>query len=347
MTAEVVVADGSESTKSTESIVSTTSTHQTTLKGLREALQRKVVGQDGLIEHLLIALLTDGHVLLEGPPGLAKTRTIHALSDLLEGEFKRAQFTPDLLPSDITGTEIFNAQKGEFQFRPGPLFCNMLLADEINRAPAKVQSALLEAMGERQVTVAGQTYPLPRSFMVMATQNPLEQEGTYPLPEAQLDRFMLHVRVDYPQHEQEKLILRLVRNEHTDVVKPKDAAVDVVLTEAALLEAQREVMGVFLADSLEDYLVALVMATRNIGAYGEDLQDSLTFGASPRATIALDRAVRAKAWLQGRDFVTPDDIQEILPSVLRHRIGLSYIAEANGLDKDQLIAKLIARVAVP
>ena len=344
MTAEVVL---SKSDNSAEENVSVASEHQVSLAELRKALQSKVVGQDSLIEHLLIALLTDGHVLLEGPPGLAKTRTIHALSDLLEGDFKRAQFTPDLLPSDITGTEIFNAQKGEFQFRPGPLFCNMLLADEINRAPAKVQSALLEAMGERQVTVAGTTYQLPRSFMVMATQNPLEQEGTYPLPEAQLDRFMLHVRVDYPQHEQEKLILRLVRNEHTEETEKAESSAHVVLTENSLLEAQREVMNVFLADSLEDYLVALVMATRNIGAYGEDLQDSLTFGASPRATIALDRAVRAKAWLQGRDFVTPDDIQEILPSVLRHRIGLSYIAEANGLDKDQLIAELIARVAVP
>ncbi|SIS87310.1 AAA family ATPase [Neptunomonas antarctica] len=344
MTAEVVF---SKSTGSAEKIESAISECQAALATLREALQSKVVGQDGLIEHLLIALLTDGHVLLEGPPGLAKTRTIHALSDLLEGEFKRAQFTPDLLPSDITGTEIFNAQKGEFQFRPGPLFCNMLLADEINRAPAKVQSALLEAMGERQVTVAGTTYPLPRSFMVMATQNPLEQEGTYPLPEAQLDRFMLHIRVDYPQHAQEKLILKLVRNENTEIADNKPAVKAVLLSEAALREAQREVMSVYLADSLEDYLVALVMATRNPAAYGDDLKDCLTFGASPRATIALDRAVRAKAWLQGRDFVTPDDIQEMLPSVLRHRIGLSYIAEANGLDKDQLIATFIARVAVP
>jgi MoxR-like ATPase len=347
MTAGVVVAKSSENTESNASIAIARSAHQTTLGRLREALQSKVVGQDGLIEHLLIALLTDGHVLLEGPPGLAKTRTIHALSDLLEGEFKRAQFTPDLLPSDITGTEIFNAQKGEFQFRPGPLFCNMLLADEINRAPAKVQSALLEAMGERQVTVAGTTYSLPRSFMVMATQNPLEQEGTYPLPEAQLDRFMLHIRVDYPQHAQEKLILKLVRNENTEIADNKPAVKAVLLSEAALLEAQREVMSVYLADSLEDYMVALVMATRDPAAYGDDLKDCLTFGASPRATIALDRAVRAKAWLQGRDFVTPDDIQEMLPSVLRHRIGLSYIAEANGLDKDQLIATFIARVAVP
>nr|WP_211252235.1 MoxR family ATPase [Marinobacterium jannaschii] len=314
---------------------------------LRDALRKTVVGQDELIEQLLIALLTDGHVLLEGPPGLAKTRIIHALSELLEGEYHRAQFTPDLLPSDITGTEIFNAQTGAFQFRRGPLFCNLLLADEINRAPAKVQSALLEAMAERQVTVAGKTYPLSRFFMVLATQNPLEQEGTYPLPEAQLDRFMLHIRVDYPQHEQEKEILRLVRNEHTASLSGKDDTPAMVLSESALFEARREVMNTFMAENLEDYLVALVMATRNPAAYGEDLHGTLTFGASPRATIALDRAVRAKAWLNGRDFVTPDDIQEIAPSVLRHRIGLSYVAEANGLDKDRLIAELIARVAVP
>jgi MoxR-like ATPase len=327
--------------------VAAASANQIKLGMLREALRKTVVGQDQLIEQLLIALLTDGHVLLEGPPGLAKTRIIHALSELLEGEYHRAQFTPDLLPSDITGTEIFNAQTGAFQFRQGPLFCNLLLADEINRAPAKVQSALLEAMAERQVTVAGKTYPLERFFMVLATQNPLEQEGTYPLPEAQLDRFMLHIRVDYPQHEQEKEILRLVRNEHTASLSGGDAKPAMVLSEAALFEARREVMNTFMAENLEDYLVALVMATRHPAAYGDDLSGTLTFGASPRATIALDRAVRARAWLSGRDFVTPDDIQEIAPSVLRHRIGLSYVAEANGLDKDRLIAELIARVAVP
>ncbi|MGB0468879.1 MAG: AAA family ATPase [Pontibacterium sp.] len=321
--------------------------YQTKLAALRQALQKVVVGQDALIENLLIALLSDGHVLLEGPPGLAKTRTIHALSDFLEGVFHRAQFTPDLLPSDITGTEIFNAQDGAFQFRAGPLFCNLLLADEINRAPAKVQSALLEAMAERQVTVAGKTYPLPRAFMVMATQNPLEQEGTYPLPEAQLDRFMLHIRIDYPGHAQEKDILRLVRAEHSSNLSGDNEAPAICLAEAELFAARREIMDTYMADNLEDYLVALVMATRNPAAYGQDLAGSLTFGASPRATIALDLAVRAKAWLNGRDFVTPDDIQEMAPSVLRHRIGLSYIAEANGMDKDRLIAELIARVAVP
>eukprot|EP00656_Telonema_subtile_P053249 TRINITY_DN7658_c0_g1_i2.p1 TRINITY_DN7658_c0_g1~~TRINITY_DN7658_c0_g1_i2.p1 ORF type:complete len:336 (-),score=-21.22 TRINITY_DN7658_c0_g1_i2:408-1415(-) len=320
---------------------------QAKVMGLSEAGEKRVVAQDALIEYLLIALLTDGHVLLEGPPGLAKTRTIHALSDLLEGTFHRAQFTPDLLPSDITGTEIYNTQKGEFSFRPGPLFCNLLLADEINRAPAKVQSALLEAMAERQVTVAGQTYPLAKFFMVMATQNPLEQEGTYPLPEAQLDRFMLHIRVDYPAHEQEKEILRLVRNEHTASLDGQTALAEIALTEDDLFRARSSIMNTYMAPNLEDYLIALIMATREPERYGDDLKGSLIFGASPRATIALDRAVRAKAWLAGRDFVTPDDIQEIAPSVLRHRIGLSYVAEAKGLDKDQMIAELIARVAVP
>lgn len=322
-------------------------TLQSKLIGLSEALKQKVIGQEALVEHLLIALLTDGHVLLEGPPGLAKTRTVHALSDLLEGVFHRAQFTPDLLPSDITGTEIYNTQKGEFSFRQGPLFCNLLLADEINRAPAKVQSALLEAMAERQVTVAGKTYPLSKFFMVMATQNPLEQEGTYPLPEAQLDRFMLHIRVDYPDHNQEKEILRLVRDEHNSELAGEAAHIDVALTEQELFAARSSIMQVYMADNLEDYMIALVMATRNPEAYGEDLKDSLVFGASPRASIAMDRAVRAKAWLAGRDFVTPDDIQEIASSVLRHRIGLSYVAEARGLDKDKLIAELINRVAVP
>lgn len=320
---------------------------QKKVQRLQQALQQRVIGQEALVEHLLIALLTNGHVLLEGPPGLAKTRIVHALSDLLEGVFHRVQFTPDLLPSDITGTEIFNTQSGEFQFRQGPLFCNLLLADEINRAPAKVQSALLEAMAERQVTVAGNSYPLARFFMVMATQNPLEQEGTYPLPEAQLDRFMLHIRIDYPGHQQEKDILRLVRGEHNQDLADRQLPTESLLSESELFAARRAVMDTYMADNLEDYLVALVMATRRPEAYGNDLKDSLTFGASPRASIAIDRAVRAKAWLSGRDFVTPDDIQEIAPSVLRHRIGLSYSAEANGLDKDRLLAELIARVAVP
>lgn len=324
-----------------------TTANQKKFLALKDALTHKVVGQSALLEHLLIALLTDGHVLLEGPPGLAKTRTIHALSNLLQGSFHRAQFTPDLLPGDITGTEIYSASKEEFEFRKGPLFCNLLLADEINRAPAKVQSALLEAMAERQVTVAGKTYPLERFFMVMATQNPLEQEGTYPLPEAQLDRFMLHIRIDYPDHAQEKAILQLVRGEQQADLAGQQTSSTELINEEELFAARLEVAGTYLADNLEDYLVALVMATRAPQAYSNDLDGSLAFGASPRATIALDRAARARAWLDGRDFVTPDDIQDVAPSVLRHRIGLSYLAEAKGLDKDQIIAELIARVATP
>ncbi|RVU29691.1 AAA family ATPase [Neptunomonas marina] len=323
------------------------SDNQQRFSALKAQLEASVVGQSALVEDLLIALLTDGHVLLEGPPGLAKTRTIQALSTLLEGVYHRAQFTPDLLPSDLTGTEIFNTQQGVFEFRQGPLFGNIILADEINRAPAKVQSALLEAMAERQITVAGTTYPLPRFFMVLATQNPLEQEGTYPLPEAQLDRFMLHIRVDYPQFEQEKAILQLVRGEHTQALAGETPATQTAVTEAQLFAARQEVMQTHLAEPLEDYIVALIMATRQPEAYGQELRDTLTFGASPRATIALDRAVRAKAWLQGRDFVTPDDIQAIAPSILRHRIGLSYMAEANGMDKDRFIQTLLERVPVP
>lgn len=323
------------------------SDNQQRFSALKAQLEASVVGQSALVEDLLIALLTDGHVLLEGPPGLAKTRTIQALSKLLEGVYHRAQFTPDLLPSDLTGTEIFNTQQGVFEFRQGPLFGNIILADEINRAPAKVQSALLEAMAERQITVAGTTYPLPRFFMVLATQNPLEQEGTYPLPEAQLDRFMLHIRVDYPQFDQEKAILQLVRGEHTQALAGETPAMQTAVTAAQLFAARQEVMQTHLADPLEDYIVALIMATRQPEAYGQELRDTLTFGASPRATIALDRAVRAKAWLQGRDFVTPDDIHAIAPSILRHRIGLSYMAEANGMDKDRFIQTLLERVPVP
>lgn len=327
--------------------VNPVSDNQSSFVELKQALESKVIGQQALVEHLLIALLTDGHVLLEGPPGLAKTRIIHELSDLLEGEFHRAQFTPDLLPSDITGTEIYSAQNESFEFRKGPLFCNLLLADEINRAPAKVQSALLEAMAERQVTVAGNTYPLARFFMVLATQNPLEQEGTYPLPEAQLDRFMLHIRIDYPEHEQEREILRLVRGEQKADLAGESTQTCSLINETQLFEARQEVANIYLADSLEDYLVALIMATRKPELYGDDLKGSLEFGASPRATIALDRAARAKAWLNGRDFVSPEDIQSVASSVLRHRIGLSYAAEARGVDKDTLIRQFIERVPAP
>jgi len=314
---------------------------------LREALCAAVVGQDTLIEQLMVALLCDGHVLLEGPPGLAKTRTIATLSELLEGSFQRIQFTPDLLPADVTGSEFFNTVNSNFEFRQGPLFNNLVLADEINRAPAKVQSALLEAMAERQITVAGKSYPLEPFFMVMATQNPLEQEGTYPLPEAQLDRFLLHIRIDYPDFADEKAILRLVRDEQAAELAGKSAAPAVRLKEGDLMSARQQVLNVFMAEHLEDYLISLVMATRQPQQYDAGLESLLVYGASPRATLALDRAARAHAWLQGNDFVSPENIQAVSHAVLRHRIGLSYSAEADSMDADAVLCALLSRVAVP
>lgn len=310
---------------------------------LQRQLEQSIIGQQYMLERMLIALLADGHILVEGAPGLAKTRAVNSLSQQLQGEFKRIQFTPDLLPSDLTGTEIFRPQTAEFSFRKGPLFNNLILADEINRAPAKVQSALLEAMAERQISASGQTFDLPKLFLVMATQNPIEQEGTYPLPEAQLDRFLLHVNVDYPSAENEKKILQAVRDE----VKSPVTAKHNVLSEQSILDAREEVLEVHLSPQLEDYLIALILATRNPDAYGEEFVGLLEFGASPRATLALDRCARAKAWLHNRQYVTPDDIQEMFFDVARHRIGLSYAAEAKGISKDQLLNQLVARVAVP
>ena len=318
------------------------------LQRLRSFASRQVIGQEVLIERMLLALLADGHILVEGAPGLAKTRAINVLGKGVEGNFHRVQFTPDLLPADLTGTEIYRPQDGSFHFQQGPLFHNLVLADEINRSPAKVQSALLEAMGERQITVGSKTYPLPALFMVMATQNPIEQEGTYPLPEAQLDRFLLYVRIGYPEARHEREILRLVRNES------RGRAGEGGLSEAfdpipqqVLFQARAEVLDLYMADPLEEYLLQLVLATRNPGAYGEDLGRWLQYGASPRATIALDRCSRARAWLEGRDFVTPEDIQAIAYEVLRHRLILSYEAEAEGVSADQFIRELIRRVAVP
>jgi len=314
---------------------------------LRQSLDKAVIGQQALIEQMLVALLCDGHVLLEGPPGLAKTRTIAMMGELLEGSFHRIQFTPDLLPGDVTGSEIFNSATSAFEFRQGPVFSNLVLADEINRAPAKVQSALLEAMAERQVTIAGKTYPLPEFFMVLATQNPIEQEGTYPLPEAQLDRFLFHLKVDYPQFAEEKAILKLVRGEQLAQLDRTEEQQAEHLTAADLHQARREVLNVYLADSLEDYLVSLVMATRDPQAFDPSLNGLLVYGASPRATIALDRAARAHAWLNGQDFVAPENIQAVANSVLRHRIGISYAAEAAGMDAEQVLNKILAFVAVP
>ncbi|MGQ9658770.1 MAG: AAA family ATPase [Thermochromatium sp.] len=311
---------------------------------LREQVGRVILGQDGLIERLLIALLADGHLLVEGAPGLAKTTAVKQLAAGLEGDFHRIQFTPDLLPADLTGTEIYRPHDGSFRFDRGPIFHNLLLADEVNRAPAKVQSALLEAMGERQVTVGRETYPLPKLFLVMATQNPIEQEGTYPLPEAQLDRFLLHVRVDYPDLETERAILRL--NRHQARGEPDDAP-KLVLTQAEVFAARRAILELYMAPEVEDYLVHLVMATRRPGVYARDLDGWLRFGASPRATMALDRCARARAWLAGRDFVSPEDVQALAPDVLRHRVLLSYEAEAEGRKPDDFVSALLARVPAP
>ncbi len=319
---------------------------QQEILNLKQALATKIIGQRKLIERLLIAILADGHLLVEGAPGLAKTRAIKALGDGIEGDFHRVQFTPDLLPADLTGTEIYRPQDGSFRFQRGPLFHNLILADEINRAPAKVQSALLEAMAERQITVGSETYALPRIFLVMATQNPLEQEGTYPLPEAQLDRFLMHVRVDYPSGADEKKILALTRSE------ARSHAVDAAVPHAAvgqqsLLDARDAVLDTHLDASLEDYIVEIVLATRSASRYGEDLAGWIQHGASPRATMALDRCARALAWLGGRDYVTPEDIQALAPDVLRHRIILGFEAEAEGRTADSCIDEILARVAVP
>lgn len=320
---------------------------QTELQRLRTFACGQVIGQAVLIERMLLAILADGHVLVEGAPGLAKTRAINVLGKGVEGDFNRIQFTPDLLPADLTGTEIYRPQDGSFHFQQGPLFHNLVLADEINRSPAKVQSALLEAMGERQITVGRKTYPLPPLFMVMATQNPIEQEGTYPLPEAQLDRFLLYVRIGYPEAKHEREILRLVRGESRGKAKGDVDSGFVPIPQQVLFDARQEVLDLYMAEPLEEYLLQLVLATRNPGAYGEDLGRWLQYGASPRATIALDRCSRARAWLDGRDFVTPEDIQAIAYDVLRHRLILSYEAEAEGVSTDQFIRELIRRVAVP
>ncbi len=321
------------------------SASQQALQQLKLTISQQIIGQESLIERMLIALLADGHILVEGAPGLAKTRAINVLSKGIQADFHRVQFTPDLLPSDLTGTDIYRPQQGSFEFQKGPLFHNLVLADEINRAPAKVQAALLEAMAERQITVGSATYPLPTLFMVMATQNPLEQEGTYALPEAQLDRFLLHIKIDYPNAEHEKEILYLARAEASG--KGGERKERETISQQSLFDARQEVLSVYMSDDLEGYLLQLVLATRQPAAYGEDLAAWLQYGASPRASIALDRCARAKAWLQGRDFVSPEDIQDIAYDVLRHRLILSYEAEAEGITSDHCIKEIIARVAVP
>lgn len=315
-------------------------------------LNSRILGQKNLISRLLIALLADGHLLVEGAPGLAKTRAVKELSLGVEGHFHRIQFTPDLLPGDLTGTDVYHPEDGSFVFQPGPIFHNLVLADEINRAPAKVQSALLEAMAERQVTIGGKTYPLPELFLVMATQNPIEQEGTYPLPEAQLDRFLMYVKIGYPDAHVEYDILKLARNEalaDNSFGKEKAALTETItpFPQKSLFEARRQVLQVHTSEGLENYLIQLVVATRNPAAYSEELARWLRYGASPRATIALDRCAKAHAWLSDRDYVTPEDIHVIAHDVLRHRILLTYEAEAEGVSSDEFIDELLRLVALP
>ena len=309
---------------------------------LYNSLSQAIIGQSHLVERLLISLLADGHLLVEGAPGLAKTKAIKELSDRLEGDFQRIQFTPDLLPSDVTGTEIYRVEDGQFHFQKGPIFHNLILADEINRAPAKVQSALLEAMAERQVSVGKETFPLDKLFLVMATQNPIEQEGTYPLPEAQLDRFLMHVKIDYPDAESERSILQLSRQEFTGEIETALQQLD----QASVFSAREEVQQIHMSDAVESYIVQLTMATRHPNKYGKDLARWIDFGTSPRGTIALDRCSRAHAWLQQKEFVSPDDVRAVLHDVFRHRIILSFEAEADGVSTDQVINELIHRVAV-
>ena len=305
-----------------------------------------IIGQAHLINRMLIALLCDGHLLVEGAPGLAKTRAIKVLSESIEGDFHRLQFTPDLLPADLTGTDIYRPQEGTFEFRKGPLFHNLILADEINRAPAKVQSALLEAMEERQISVGEKSYPLENLFMVMATQNPIEQEGTYPLPEAQLDRFLLHVEVGYPSVEDERRILVLNRDEakqgERDAFQPPE-----LLSRESIMQARQDILNLHLAPELEEYIVNVVVATRNPGAVDASLEGQVLYGASPRASMGIDRAARAHAWLAGRDYVGPEDVQAVTPDVLRHRLVLSFEAEADGVEAGTVIHGILDGVGVP
>ena len=325
---------------------------------LKQHLSSQIIGQEALVENLLIALLANGHLIVEGPPGLAKTRAVNALAQGLEADFHRIQFTPDLLPADLTGTDIYRPEDGTFVFQPGPLFQNLVLADEINRAPAKVQSALLEAMAEGQITVGRKTYDLPDLFLVMATQNPIEQEGTYPLPEAQLDRFLMHIEIGYPDAQAELEILKLNRGEAlksnakhgNDSSSVEDTAEQEkslrVLSQSEIFSAREQVLNIHMAPALENYIVDLIIATRQPKKYDDKLSTWLAYGASPRATIALDRCSRARAWLHNRDFVSPEDIQAVLHNVLRHRIILSYQAEAEGITTNQVLDHILTLVAV-
>lgn len=325
-----------------------TQTAETTLAAFQELrgyLNEQILGQESLVERLLLALLADGHLLVEGPPGLAKTRAIKALAQGIQADFQRVQFTPDLLPADLTGSDIYRPEEGSFHFQRGPLFHNLILVDEINRAPAKVQSALLEAMAEHQISVGAATYPLPRMFLVMATQNPIEHEGTYPLPEAQLDRFMLHTLVDYPDRATTLRIMALSRREarnEIELTPPRK-----LLTQDQVFAARHAVLEINLADAVAEYIAALVEATRMPKKYSPQLAEWLRWGASPRAAIAMERCARALAWLDGRDYVTPEDVQAVAPDALRHRLLLNYTAQAHGITADECVAELLRQVAMP
>lgn len=306
-----------------------------------QGMNQTIVGQKHLVDSLLIALLSNGHVLLEGVPGLAKTLAIKTLAQVIDAKYSRIQFTPDLLPADVTGTMIYSIQKEQFQIKKGPIFANFVLADEINRAPAKVQSALLEAMQERQVTIGEETFPLDEPFLVMATQNPIEQEGTYPLPEAQVDRFLLKVIIGYPSKEEEKIIIR-------QNISGQHAKVQALLRPEEIIEVQKIVSQIYLDEKIERYIVDIVFATRNPGDFGlKDLEGMISFGASPRASIGMAKAARAYAFLRGRGYVIPEDVRAVCHDVLRHRIGLTYEAEANNITTDQIISEILDKVEVP
>ncbi len=316
---------------------------------LQARMTESIVGQDRMIERLLLGLLADGHLLVEGLPGLAKTRAIKSLAKHLDARLSRVQFTPDLLPADITGSDIYvtDGGKGEFRFQPGPLFANLVLADEVNRSPAKVQAALLEAMEERQVTVGGHTHRLDRLFLVMATQNPIEQEGTYPLPEAQMDRFLMHVSVGYPQADAEAQIIRLARSEEADASQQADGQGDRArLSPEAIFSAREAIHAIAVSEPVERYIVTLVQATREAGRFDDDLRKWIQVGVSPRGSIGLDKVARAIAWLRGRDHVTPEDVQAVVHDVFRHRLILSYEAHAAAVAADVVIDRLLQRVAV-
>ncbi len=318
-------------------------TLRATFQALRDYMNTRIIGQEALIQKMLVAMLCDGHLLVEGTPGLAKTKAIKVLASAIDAQEHRIQFTPDLLPSDITGSDVFRPENSSFYFQRGPLFHNFILADEINRAPAKVQSALLEAMGERQITVGNTTYQLPQLFTVMATQNPIEQEGTYALPEAKLDRFLMYVKIQYPDAAAERKILKLVQQEEKQIPFPPFPKIK----EKQIFEARRQVLDVYMSPDLEEYIIQFVMATRNPGVYDKNLADMIAYGVSPRGTIAWDVCARAVAWLNGDKFVTPEHLRAVVYDVLRHRLIPSFEATSSGFSSEALLTLLLNKVPMP